>query len=108
MNVLTIQHISKEKFSEESIFIITFFVTGKFYLNKDTGFFMLKETLDYDYGLRSYTLTVNVTDGVFGDEATIYVTVENVNDVPPLVTNPADSPFSIDIAEVSYKLIIHL
>lgn len=69
------------KFSTLSYKIVSSSVPGMFLLDSKTGTLSLVGALDYE-SLASYTLRVEVFDGVFADTATVTVKVLDVNEAP--------------------------
>ena len=65
-----------------------------------TGILSLVGQLDYETPPNYYSLTVNVTDGDFYDQAFFHIYVDNVNDVHPVITKPSSLTYLITIAEV--------
>lgn len=76
-----------------------------FSINSVTGTFNLSKALDYDTQSNYYNLTVIVSDnGTPSLETTAYiiVTVNDVNDNPPVLVLVYPSPLTtIDVAEVT-------
>lgn len=54
-----------------------------FYIEEPTGKIRVKNPLDYEK-ITEYNLTVRAFDGVFDDNATVKIFIENVNDNPPV------------------------
>jgi hypothetical protein len=52
-------------------------------INKTSGEALLEIEIDYEVDPRNYTCTVIVTDGIYSDEATYTITIDDINDSPP-------------------------
>ena len=64
--------------------------------------------MDYETLPNDYILTVTVRDGgtpSLSDEALIYIGVEDVNDNAPHITAPVGNTITLDIKEVSMKVL---
>ncbi|XP_057317879.1 DE-cadherin isoform X1 [Microplitis mediator] len=60
-----------------------------FYIEGTTGKIRIKRPLDYEK-ITEYNLTVRAFDGMYADNATVKIFIENVNDNPPIFTQDFD------------------
>lgn len=84
--------------------IIYFKFSDKFEINSVTGILRLVDSLDYETKPNQYTLSVTARDGgmpFLTDTAFVYITVLDVNDNPPVITDPLTPLTNIQIYEVS-------
>lgn len=83
---------------------------GTFKISANTGVFTLEKPLDYETPPNFYNVTVAVTDGgtpAMTAMAYFYITVEDVNDNPPVIIDPnPDSEKIINIPEVCILLVL--
>ena len=82
--------------------LLTF--TDIFTINPTTGAISLSNTLDYEQ-TQEYILNIQASDSILTSQDTLFITVSNVNDNPPVFTNlPANLTLSeaipIDEAEI--------
>ena len=60
-----------------------FFIESFFDINFTTGQLILQQEIDRDAGFEFISVSINVTDGMFVDQFTIEITIEDVNDNDP-------------------------
>ena len=82
--------------------LLTF--TDIFTINPTTGAISLSNTLDYEQ-MQEYILNIQASDSTLTSQGTLFITVSNINDNPPVFTNlPANLTLSeatpIDEAEI--------
>lgn len=104
-------------FSTLSYKIVSASVSGIFLLDSKTGTLSLAGALDYET-LASYTLRVEVSDGVFAETATVTVKVLDVNEAPTVsdavLTIPEDCESCAATGKISAtdpegdKLLFHI
>lgn len=100
-----------EAHDNDSASIITYSIVGgnlhdSFYIENTTGVIRVKNPLDYET-IKEYTLKVMAFDGIFNDTAEVKISIENVNDNPPIFmdfnTNPTMQEETLPTGEGTFS-----